>query len=71
MNNGFENEVAFARMNYYIDIIRGNVLKKEWERLDPKFKSMYINEAKIADYVITEADMNQLESVLVPREFER
>lgn len=64
MINGFENEEAFAKMNHFIDIVRGNVPAKKWKSLDKRFSSMYLDEAKVASYVITNEDMDQIEEYL-------
>lgn len=64
MVNGYENGLAYARMNYIIDVIRGNVPFIKWESLDEDMKKMYMEEAAIAEYVITVEDIEQLETKL-------
>jgi len=64
MNSGFEDDLAFARMNYLIDVVRGNVPPKKWWVLDTEMKNMYLEEAKVATYVITTDDVDNIESFM-------
>jgi hypothetical protein len=65
MKNGFDTEEAYARMNYLIDVIRGNMPYVEFYKLADEHKQMYLEEADVADYVITEDDMDQLEAIII------
>ena len=64
MINSYESLEVYARMNYLIDVVRGNLPPLTWELLAEDLKKMYIEEAKIAEYVITDADMNNIESFM-------
>lgn len=65
MIEGFENEEAYARMNYLIDVVRGNVAPTKFSELTKEFKQMYMAEAKIATYVIAEDDIDQIEAIIL------
>jgi hypothetical protein len=65
MKNGFDTEEAYARMNHLIDVIRGNMFPAKFSELTKEYQKIYLDEAKIADYVITEDDMDQLEEIIL------
>jgi len=65
MKNGFDTEEAYARMNYLIDVIRGNMPPAKFHELPDEHKQMYLEETKVADYVITEDDMDQIEAIII------
>jgi hypothetical protein len=70
MIEGFENEEAYARMNYLIDVVRGNVPGcYTWKELSKDIKKMYLKESKDAEYVITVNDMKDIEDYIHQKDF--
>lgn len=65
MKNGFDTIETYARMNHLIDVIRGNMFPAKFSELTDEYKQMYIEEAKVADYIITEEDINQIEPIIL------
>jgi hypothetical protein len=63
--NGFDSQETYARMNHLIDVIRGNMSPTKWTELTEEFKEMYLEECKVAEYLITEEDLNQLEPIII------
>jgi hypothetical protein len=61
---GYDSLEAYARMNYLVDVVRGNVPSLPWSSLSNDMRAMYVEEAGIAEYVITEADMDNIESFI-------
>lgn len=64
MIQGYENLETFARMNYLIDVVRGSLPPITWELLSNDIKDMYREEATIAEYVLTDADINNFETFM-------
>lgn len=61
---GYDSLEAYARMNYLIDVVRGNLPFLPWNKLSDNMRAMYMEEAGIAEYIITEADMDNIESYI-------
>jgi hypothetical protein len=68
MKESYETLEAYARMNYLIDVVRGNSSWVKWEFLDPGLKMIYREEASLAEYVLTEGDMDDFEQAMELRE---
>lgn len=64
MLDGYENKETFARFNHLIDVVRGNMPKVSWDNLNDKTKKLYLNEAEVAEYVITTEDVSQIEKLI-------
>lgn len=64
MIEGFEDIESLARMNYLIDVARGNMSSIGWAKLDEDTKKLYIEEAIKCEYVITSMDLNYLERMM-------
>jgi hypothetical protein len=60
MINGFDSVEAYARMNHIVDICRGNLLYTSWEDLPDEVRQSYMNEAEVAEYVLTVDDMKDI-----------
>jgi hypothetical protein len=61
MIEGFEDKEAFARFNFIIDKVRGNGPFCTWGNLSDEEKQMYMDEAEVAEYVITKEDCRDIE----------
>jgi len=68
MKNGYDTPEAYARMNYLIDVVRGNMSWVKWEFLDEDTKRIYREEASLVEYVITEDDLDNFEAAMELRE---
>jgi hypothetical protein len=68
MIEGFESIEAFAKMNYVIDIVKGNVPPIHWDSLSKDEKYMWISEAKCAEYVLTEDDIDNILHAIVHKQ---
>lgn len=64
MLNGYENKETYARFNHLIDMVRGNMPKVAWDKLTDKTKKLYLDEAEVAEYVITKEDVSQIETMI-------
>ena len=65
VNGVFENTEAYARMNYLIDIIRGNFSGNyKFSELDKGTQKMFLKEAESSEYVIELNDMLDLEEYI-------
>ena len=67
----FENESTLVRFNYIMDALRGC-----WDEhhefvpfsdLSDKDKEIYSDEAKVADYIISDMDLDNIEAYLASR----
>lgn len=68
MKESYETLEAYARMNYLIDVVRGNSSWVKWEFLDPDIQKIYREEVLLAEYVLTESDMDDFEQAMELRE---
>jgi len=68
MKTGYDTPEAYARMNYLVDVTRGNMPWVKWEFLDEDTKKIYREEVALIEYVITEEDVDTFEEAMELRE---
>lgn len=65
---GYDTLEAYARMNYLVDVTRGNMPWVKWQFLDEDTKKIYREEVSLIKYVITEEDIDTFEEAMELRE---